>query len=108
MIPVSIAHSRHNRRSNSSRTSRSARSFFWFCQTRRSESNSPSVRDLGSSGRPVIGCHLWALGMYSDYAALQLGYTGEMDLGLKGKVAMVAAASQGLGFAIAKVLAAEG
>ena len=31
-----------------------------------------------------------------------------MDLGLKGKIAMVAAASQGLGFAIAKVLAAEG
>jgi 3-oxoacyl-[acyl-carrier protein] reductase len=31
-----------------------------------------------------------------------------MDLGLKGKVAMVAAASQGLGFAIAKVLAEEG
>jgi 3-oxoacyl-[acyl-carrier protein] reductase len=31
-----------------------------------------------------------------------------MDLGLKGKVAMVAAASQGLGFAIAKLLAAEG
>src|SRR5215472_9188782 len=31
-----------------------------------------------------------------------------MDLGLKGKVAMVAAASQGLGFAIAKVLADEG
>jgi 3-oxoacyl-[acyl-carrier protein] reductase len=31
-----------------------------------------------------------------------------MDLGLKGKVAMVAAASQGLGFAIARVLAAEG
>jgi 3-oxoacyl-[acyl-carrier protein] reductase len=31
-----------------------------------------------------------------------------MDLGLKGKVAMVAAASQGLGFAIAKALASEG
>ena len=31
-----------------------------------------------------------------------------MDLGLKGKVAMVGAASQGLGFAIAKTLAAEG
>jgi 3-oxoacyl-[acyl-carrier protein] reductase len=31
-----------------------------------------------------------------------------MDLGLKGKVAMVAAASQGLGFAIAKALAGEG
>jgi 3-oxoacyl-[acyl-carrier protein] reductase len=31
-----------------------------------------------------------------------------MDLGLKGKVAMVAAASQGLGFAIAKTLASEG
>ena len=31
-----------------------------------------------------------------------------MDLQLKGKVAMVAAASQGLGFAIAKALAAEG
>ncbi|HTP35096.1 MAG TPA: SDR family oxidoreductase [Candidatus Acidoferrales bacterium] len=31
-----------------------------------------------------------------------------MDLGLKGRVAMVAAASQGLGFAIAKVLAEEG
>jgi 3-oxoacyl-[acyl-carrier protein] reductase len=31
-----------------------------------------------------------------------------MDLGLKGKVAMVAAASQGLGFSIAKVLANEG
>src|SRR5450759_2927517 len=31
-----------------------------------------------------------------------------MDLGIKGKVAMVAAASQGLGFAIAKALAAEG
>jgi 3-oxoacyl-[acyl-carrier protein] reductase len=31
-----------------------------------------------------------------------------MDLGLTGKVAMVAAASQGLGFAIAKVLADEG
>jgi 3-oxoacyl-[acyl-carrier protein] reductase len=31
-----------------------------------------------------------------------------MDLGLKGKVAMVAAASQGLGFAIAKALADEG
>ena len=31
-----------------------------------------------------------------------------MELGLKGKVAMVAAASQGLGFAIAKMLAAEG
>src|SRR5215831_5921653 len=35
-------------------------------------------------------------------------YTSGMDLGLKGKVAMVAAASQGLGFAIAKVLAEEG
>src|SRR5260370_15068553 len=35
-------------------------------------------------------------------------YTGQMDLGLKGKVAMVAAASQGLGFAIAKTLASEG
>src|SRR4051794_39774799 len=31
-----------------------------------------------------------------------------MDLGLKGKVAMVAAASQGLGYAIATALAAEG
>ena len=31
-----------------------------------------------------------------------------MDLGLRGKVAMVAAASQGLGFATARVLAAEG
>jgi 3-oxoacyl-[acyl-carrier protein] reductase len=31
-----------------------------------------------------------------------------MDLGLNGKIAMVAAASQGLGFAIAKTLAAEG
>jgi 3-oxoacyl-[acyl-carrier protein] reductase len=31
-----------------------------------------------------------------------------MDLGLNGKVAMVAAASQGLGYAIAKALAAEG
>src|ERR1017187_7740193 len=31
-----------------------------------------------------------------------------MDLGIKGKVAMVAAASQGLGFAIARALAAEG
>lgn len=31
-----------------------------------------------------------------------------MDLGLKGKVAMVAGASRGLGFAIAQVLAAEG
>ena len=31
-----------------------------------------------------------------------------MDLGMKGKVAMVAAASQGLGFAIAEALAAEG
>jgi 3-oxoacyl-[acyl-carrier protein] reductase len=31
-----------------------------------------------------------------------------MDLGLRGKVAMVAAASQGLGFAIAKALAGEG
>src|ERR1700675_789974 len=31
-----------------------------------------------------------------------------MDLGLKGKVAMVAAASQGLGFAIARTLASEG
>jgi len=31
-----------------------------------------------------------------------------MDLGIKGKVAMVAAASHGLGFAIAKALASEG
>jgi len=31
-----------------------------------------------------------------------------MDLGLKGKVAMVAGASRGLGFAIAKVLSSEG
>src|ERR1017187_6021735 len=31
-----------------------------------------------------------------------------MELGIKGKVAMVAAASQGLGYAIAKALAAEG
>ena len=31
-----------------------------------------------------------------------------MDLGLKGKVAMVAAASKGLGFAVARQLAAEG
>src|SRR6266700_831768 len=46
--------------------------------------------------------------MYSDYVAWQVGYTGQMDLGLKGKVAMVSAASQGLGFAIAKALAAEG
>ena len=35
-------------------------------------------------------------------------YTGRMDLGIAGKVAMVAAASQGLGFAIAQALAAEG
>jgi 3-oxoacyl-[acyl-carrier protein] reductase len=31
-----------------------------------------------------------------------------MDLGLKGKVAMVSAASKGLGFAVAKILAEEG
>lgn len=31
-----------------------------------------------------------------------------MDLGLKGRVAMVAGASKGLGFAIARVLAQEG
>src|SRR5438552_18579089 len=31
-----------------------------------------------------------------------------MDLGLKGKVAMVAGASRGLGFAVAKTLASEG
>src|ERR1035438_4197770 len=37
-----------------------------------------------------------------------LMYTGRMDLGIAGKVAMVAAASQGLGFAIAQALAAEG
>ncbi len=35
-------------------------------------------------------------------------YTDRMDLGIEGKVAMVAAASQGLGFAIAQALAAEG
>jgi 3-oxoacyl-[acyl-carrier protein] reductase len=35
-------------------------------------------------------------------------YTYSMDLGIEGKVAMVAAASQGLGFAIAEALAAEG
>ena len=35
-------------------------------------------------------------------------YTYPMDLGIEGKVAMVAAASQGLGFAIAEALAAEG
>ena len=31
-----------------------------------------------------------------------------MDLGLKGKVALVAGASRGLGYAVAKGLAAEG
>ena len=31
-----------------------------------------------------------------------------MDLGLKGKVAMVGGASKGLGFAVAQALAAEG
>ena len=31
-----------------------------------------------------------------------------MDLGLRGKVAMVAGASRGLGFAVARGLAAEG
>ena len=31
-----------------------------------------------------------------------------MDLGLKGKVAMVAGASRGLGYAVARGLAAEG
>src|ERR1039458_8238832 len=35
-------------------------------------------------------------------------YTYPMDLGIEGKVAMVAAASQGMGFAIAEALAAEG
>src|ERR1035438_7875610 len=35
-------------------------------------------------------------------------YTYPMDLGIEGKVAMVAAASQGLGFAIAETLAVEG
>src|SRR5262249_6718501 len=33
---------------------------------------------------------------------------GLMDLGLKGKVALVAGASKGLGYAVARVLAAEG
>src|SRR4029079_19042725 len=32
----------------------------------------------------------------------------EMDLGLKGKIAMVGGASKGLGFAVARALAAEG
>jgi len=31
-----------------------------------------------------------------------------MDLGLKGKVAMVAGASEGLGFSVARALAQEG
>ena len=31
-----------------------------------------------------------------------------MDLGLKGKIAMVGGASKGLGFAVARALAAEG
>jgi 3-oxoacyl-[acyl-carrier protein] reductase len=35
-------------------------------------------------------------------------YTGPMDLGLEGKVAMVAAASKGIGLATAQALAAEG
>ena len=42
-------------------------------------------------------------------AATDLGYhTGHMDLGLKNKVAMVGGASKGLGFAVARALAAEG
>ncbi len=36
------------------------------------------------------------------------GYTGAMDFGIAGKVAMVAAGSKGIGLAIAKALAAEG
>jgi 3-oxoacyl-[acyl-carrier protein] reductase len=31
-----------------------------------------------------------------------------MDLGLKGKIALVAGASKGLGYAVARALAAEG
>src|SRR5664279_1937617 len=44
----------------------------------------------------------------SNSRASSWRYTVTMDLGIEGKVAMVAAASQGLGFAIAQALAAEG
>src|SRR5262245_31912678 len=40
--------------------------------------------------------------------AAQVRPRSGMDLGLKGKVAMVAGASRGLGFAVAQALASEG
>src|SRR5215470_20377294 len=61
---------------------------------------------LGALPSNVKGSFLkWALSPTEGQSGR---YTSGMDLGLKGKVAMVAAASQGLGFAIAKVLAEEG
>jgi 3-oxoacyl-[acyl-carrier protein] reductase len=47
-------------------------------------------------------------GVGSPVATVQSEARGGMDLGLKGKVAMVAGASRGLGFAVAQALASEG
>jgi len=47
-------------------------------------------------------------GVVSPPHTIQLQTRGGMDLGLKGKVAMVAGASRGLGFAVAQTLASEG
>jgi 3-oxoacyl-[acyl-carrier protein] reductase len=47
-------------------------------------------------------------GVASPARTIQLQHRGGMDLGLKGKVAMIAGASRGLGFAVAEALASEG
>lgn len=86
----------------------------WLLLSRVAQNEGPSVTHVsGTTCNPSVRMHrsIWVGGIYGIGFPGLTGTTCNtcgMDLGIEGKVAMVAASSKGIGLAIAKALSAEG